>query len=99
MTSDSQAPPFSFAELAHITDERSLSFCVDIHVIVHDSSRVGRVNVPLDDATERWLRVEAAKRRITVATLIKRLLREEMRQQSAASSALRPYTSRPPVNM
>ena len=57
------------------------------------------VRVPIDDATDRWLHIEAAKRRTTVAALIKRLLREEMRQQSAASSALRRYASRPPVSL
>src|SRR5438477_11201281 len=81
------------------SDEWSLSFCVDIRVIVHDSSRVRKVSVPLDDTTDRWLRVEAAKRRITVTSLINRLLREEMRQRSAASSALRPYASRPPISL
>jgi hypothetical protein len=60
---------------------------------------VRNVTVPLDDATDRWLLVEAAKRRTTVSALIKKLLREEMRQQSATSSALRRYASRPPVSM
>jgi len=76
-----------------------LSDCVDIGVCLHNSSGVRKINVPLDDATDRWLRVEAAKRRTTVSALIKRLLREEMRQRSAASSALRPYASRPPLSL
>ena len=57
------------------------------------------VNVPLDDAMDRWLHIEAAKRRTTVSSLIKKLLREEMRQRSLASSALRRYASRPPVSL
>jgi hypothetical protein len=57
------------------------------------------VSVPLDDATDRWLQIEAAKRRTTVSSLIKRLLREEMRHQSVAASALRRYASRPPASL
>jgi hypothetical protein len=55
---------------------------------------VRRVNVSLDDATDRWLQIEAAKRRTTVSALIKRLLRDEMRERSAASSPFRHYGSR-----
>ena len=74
-----------------------MSLSVDNNACLHEGFRVRRVNVPLDEATDRWLQIEAAKRRTTVSALIKRLLREEMRQRSAASSALRGYASRPPV--
>ncbi len=53
------------------------------------------VTVTLDDETARWARIEAARREISMSSLIRHLLRERMGGQAAYAGAMQRYLSRP----
>lgn len=53
------------------------------------------VTVALDAETARWVRLEAARRRMSVSSLIRQLLRERMGGQTAYGGAMERYLSRP----
>jgi hypothetical protein len=56
---------------------------------------VKNVTVTLDDETARWARLEAARREISVSSLLRELLRESMGGQEAYVGAMDRYLSRP----
>jgi hypothetical protein len=56
---------------------------------------VKNVTVTLDEETARWARLEAARREMSVSSLIRNLLQENMRQNHTYEVARRRYLSRP----
>lgn len=52
------------------------------------------VTVTLDEETARWARLEAARRDVSVSSLIRELLRERMGGQLAYAGAMERYLSR-----
>jgi hypothetical protein len=53
------------------------------------------VTVTLDEETAQWARLEAARRDISVSSLLRDLLRESMGGQAAYAGARERYLSRP----
>jgi hypothetical protein len=53
------------------------------------------VTVALDEETARWVRLEAARRRVSVSSLIRQLLQERIGDQAAYGGAMERYLSRP----
>ena len=53
------------------------------------------VTVTLDEETARWARIEAAKRDVSVSSLLRDLLREHMGGQISYEGAMERYLSRP----
>lgn len=45
------------------------------------------VTVTLDDETMRWAKVEAARRDVSLSSMIRHLIRQEMRRDAAYESA------------
>jgi len=60
---------------------------------------VKNVTVTLDEETATWARLEAARRDISVSSLLRDLLREAMGGQEAYASARARYLSRKPTNL
>ena len=54
------------------------------------------VTVTLDAETARWARLEAARRDLSVSSLIRELLQSHMAGQEAYDSSMRRYLERPP---
>lgn len=54
------------------------------------------VTVTLDDETARWARVEAARRDVSVSSLIRQLLQELMGSEERYESAMERYLEREP---
>ena len=54
------------------------------------------VTVSLDEETARWARVEAAKRDMSVSSLVAELLRDRMRGEEDYEAAMRAYLDRSP---
>lgn len=52
------------------------------------------VTVALDEETARWARIEAARREMSVSSLIRQLLRERMGGQIAYAGAMDRFLSR-----
>lgn len=52
------------------------------------------VTVTLDEETARWARIEAARREISVSSLLRELLRDSMGGQAAYAGAMDRYLSR-----
>ena len=52
------------------------------------------MTVTLYEETARWARIEAARREMSVSSLIRQLLRERMGGQAAYSGAMSRYLSR-----
>jgi hypothetical protein len=52
------------------------------------------VTVTLDEETARWARIEAARREMSVSSLIRQLLRERMGGQVAYAGAMNRFLSR-----
>ncbi|HZD17718.1 MAG TPA: hypothetical protein VE669_06225 [Actinomycetota bacterium] len=57
------------------------------------------VTVTLDEETARWARIEAARREMSVSSLIRLLLRERMGGQVAYAGAMSRYLSRPEADV
>ncbi|MBI2237895.1 MAG: hypothetical protein HYU54_05130 [Actinobacteria bacterium] len=57
------------------------------------------VTVTLDEETARWARIEAARRKMSVSSLLRELLREYMDTQEASAGALERYLSRSPIQL
>ena len=57
------------------------------------------VTVTLDEETARWARLEAARRDISVSSLLRELLRESMGGQAAYAGAKDRYLSRPATDL
>jgi len=57
------------------------------------------VTVTLDEETARWARIEAARREMSVSSLIRLLLRERMGGQAAYAGARDRYLSRPGADL
>lgn len=57
------------------------------------------VTVTLDEETARWARVEAARRDMSVSSLLRELLRERMGGQVAYGGAMERYLSRAPSEL
>lgn len=55
------------------------------------------VTITLDEATARWVRVEAARQDTSVSRLIRGLLEENMRQHQAYELAMERFLSRPAI--
>jgi hypothetical protein len=55
------------------------------------------VTVALDEETARWARVEAARRDVSVSSLLAQLLRERMRADEGYEAAMGAYLTRPAV--
>ncbi|MDQ4097860.1 MAG: hypothetical protein M3144_08345 [Actinomycetota bacterium] len=53
------------------------------------------VTVALDEETARWVRVEAARRDMSVSSLLAELLREQRRAGEGYEAAMSAYLSRP----
>jgi hypothetical protein len=54
------------------------------------------VTVTLDEETARWARVEAARRDLSVSSLLRELLREHMGSRESYGGAMERYLSRRP---
>jgi plasmid stability protein len=57
------------------------------------------VTVTLDEETARWARVEAARRDLSVSSLLRELLREHMGGRESYSGAMERYLSREPQKL
>ena len=57
------------------------------------------VTVTLDEETARWVRIEAARRDMSVSGFIRQLLRERMGGQVAYAGAMSGYLSRAGSNL
>lgn len=57
------------------------------------------VTVTLDEKTARWARVEAARRDVSVSSLLRELLESQMNGDTSYAGAMRRYLTRPPVEM
>ena len=57
------------------------------------------VTVALDEETARWARVEAARRDVSVSSLLAQLLRERMRADEGYEAAMGAYLTRPAVRL
>ncbi len=57
------------------------------------------VTVTLDEETARWARMEAARRDVSVSSLLRELLREHMGGRVAYAGAMERYLSRSPGNL
>jgi len=53
------------------------------------------VTVTLDEETARWARIEAAKRDVSVSSLLRDLLRDHMGGQVSYGGAMQRYLARP----
>ena len=53
------------------------------------------VTVTLDEETARWARIEAAKRDVSVSSLLRDLLRDHMGSQISYDGAMQRYLARP----
>ncbi len=53
------------------------------------------VTVTLDEESAHWARMEAARREMSVSSLIRNLLKENMRQNQAYELARRRFMARP----
>ena len=60
---------------------------------------VRNVTVTLDEETARWARLEAARRDMSVSSLLRELLRESMGGQAAYAGAKDRYLSRSPSDL
>jgi len=56
---------------------------------------VKNVTVTLDEETARWARIEAAKRDVSVSSLLRELLQERMGGQMSYEGAKQRYLARP----
>ena len=54
------------------------------------------VTVTLDANTARWARIEAARRDISVSSLVRELLEQRMSGQESYAESRRRYLTRPP---
>jgi hypothetical protein len=57
------------------------------------------VTVSLDEETARWARVEAARRDMSVSSLLAALLREKMRADEDYDAAMSAYLGRPATTL
>ena len=57
------------------------------------------VTVTLDDETARWARIEAARRDMSVSSLLRELILEHMGRREAYEGALVRFLSRPPAKL
>ena len=53
----------------------------------------------LDEETARWVRVEAARRDMSVSSLLAEVLRDQMRAGEGYDAAMTAYLSRPATNL
>jgi len=60
---------------------------------------VKNVTVTLDEETARWARIEAAKRDMSVSSLLRELLRDHMGGRESYAGALERYLSREPQTL
>jgi len=58
--------------------------------------RLKNVTITLDEKTENWARVEAARRDTSVSKLLGEILRGEMRQESKYEAARQGYLAQEP---
>ncbi|MGQ0670846.1 MAG: hypothetical protein ACT4PO_14455 [Actinomycetota bacterium] len=57
------------------------------------------VTVTLDEETARWARIEAARRDMSVSSLLRELLRQRMGGRIAYTGAMERYLSRGPAGL
>jgi hypothetical protein len=57
------------------------------------------VTVSLDEETARWARVEAARRDMSVSSLLAQVLREKMRADEGYDAAMDAFLGRPAVTL
>ena len=57
------------------------------------------VTVTLDEETGRWARLEAARRDVSVSSLLREILRERMGTDEMYDAAMKRYLSRPAVQL
>jgi hypothetical protein len=60
---------------------------------------VRNVTVTLDDETARWARIEAARRDMSVSSLLRELILEHMGRREAYEGAMVRFLSRPPAKL
>jgi hypothetical protein len=56
---------------------------------------MGNVTVTLDEETARWARIEAARRNVSVSSLIRSLLEQSRAGQKSYDATMRRYLARP----
>ena len=69
---------------------------IDTEFVFHETRAVKNVTVTLDEETARWARVEAARRDVSVSSLLRDLLREHMGRRESYAGAMERYLSREP---
>ncbi|HVF07509.1 MAG TPA: hypothetical protein VNC60_02935 [Actinomycetota bacterium] len=62
--------------------------------MLHDNRVMKNVTVTLDEETARWARIEAAKRDVSVSSLLRDLLRDHMGSQISYGGAMQRYLAR-----
>ena len=60
---------------------------------------VKNVTVTLDEETARWARIEAARRDMSVSSLLRELILEHMGRREAYEGAMTRFLSRPPAKL
>jgi hypothetical protein len=72
---------------------------LDTKSVLHETRVVKNVTVTLDEETARWARVEAARRDVSLSSLLRDLLREHMGGRESYSGAKDRYLSREPQKL
>jgi hypothetical protein len=69
---------------------------LDTGFVRHETRVVKNVTVTLDEETARWARIEAARRDVSVSSLLRDMLREHMGGRDSYAGAMERYLSRGP---
>ena len=79
-----------------MTIRPSPRWAIDTGPVLHETRVMKNVTVTLDQETARWARIEAARRDISVSSLLRDLLREHMGGRESYAGAMERYLSREP---
>jgi hypothetical protein len=69
---------------------------LDTGIVLHETRVMKNVTVTLDEETAGWARIEAARRDMSVSSLLRDLLREHMGGRESYAGAMDRYLSRAP---
>lgn len=73
---------------------------VETKDVLHEGQWIVRnVTVTLDDETARWARIKAARRDMSVSSLLRELIHEHMGRREAYEGAMVRFLSRPPAKL
>jgi hypothetical protein len=72
-----------------------LSSTLDTRLVVHEIRDMRNVTISLDEETARWARVEAARRDVSMSTLLRQVLEDAKAAQESYPDAMERFLSRP----